>query len=159
MLSRFVIAFFPRREHLLISWLQSPFTRILESKEIRSIKYVTASTLTPFFAMKSQHGCPDLSREILRKIKSRTGQALRDQPNPFNDFLKHVQLLTKACNIFLKLLFPCDANWFLCGCTNCKPRKFGYCIVHRSWGQKDGIEGLEKERLEDSLLPKLVQVS
>ena len=37
MLSRFVIAFFPRREHLLISWLQSPFTGILESKEIRSI--------------------------------------------------------------------------------------------------------------------------
>ena len=86
--------------------------------------------------MKSRHGCPDLSREILRKIKSRTGQALRDQPNPFNDFLKHVQLLTKACNIFLKLLFPCDTNWSLCGCANCKLRKFGYCVVHRSWGRK-----------------------
>ena len=64
------------------------------------------------YAMKSRHGCHDLSREILRMIKSRTGQALKDQPNPFNDFLNHVQLLTKACNIFLKLsnLFPCDAN-------------------------------------------------
>src|SRR5574339_398935 len=30
MLSRFVIAFLPRSEHLLISWIQSPFTVILE---------------------------------------------------------------------------------------------------------------------------------
>ena len=33
-LSRFVIAFFPRRKHLLISWLQSPSAVILESKKI-----------------------------------------------------------------------------------------------------------------------------
>ena len=32
MLSRFVIAFLPRSEHLLISWLQSPSTVILEPK-------------------------------------------------------------------------------------------------------------------------------
>ena len=30
MLSRFVIAFFPRSKHLLISWVQSPSTVILE---------------------------------------------------------------------------------------------------------------------------------
>ena len=30
MLSRFVIAFLPRRKHLLISWLQSPSAVILE---------------------------------------------------------------------------------------------------------------------------------
>ena len=34
MLSRLVIAFFPRRKHLLISWPQSPFSVILESKKI-----------------------------------------------------------------------------------------------------------------------------
>ena len=34
-LSRFVIAFLPRRNHLLISWLQSPFTVILEPKKIK----------------------------------------------------------------------------------------------------------------------------
>ena len=34
MLSRFVIAFLPRRKHLLISWLQSPSAVILEPKEI-----------------------------------------------------------------------------------------------------------------------------
>ena len=44
MLSRFVIAFLPRIKHLLISWLQSPSTVILESKKI---KFVTASTFSP----------------------------------------------------------------------------------------------------------------
>ena len=37
MLSRFVIAFLPRREHLLISWLQSPSAVILEPKKIKSV--------------------------------------------------------------------------------------------------------------------------
>ena len=44
MLSRFVIAFLPRGKHLLISWLQSPFTVILEPKEIKS---VTVSIVSP----------------------------------------------------------------------------------------------------------------
>ena len=35
MLSRFVIAFLPRRKCLLISWLQSPSTVILEPKKIK----------------------------------------------------------------------------------------------------------------------------
>ena len=37
MLSRFVIAFLPRSKCLLISWLQSPSTVILESKKINEI--------------------------------------------------------------------------------------------------------------------------
>ena len=36
-LSRFVIAFLPRSKHLLISWLQSPSTVILDTKKIKSI--------------------------------------------------------------------------------------------------------------------------
>ena len=36
MLSSFVIAFLPRNKHLLISWLQSPSTMILELKKIKS---------------------------------------------------------------------------------------------------------------------------
>ena len=43
MLSRLVIAFPPRSKHLLISWLQSPSSVILEPKKIKSI---TASTLS-----------------------------------------------------------------------------------------------------------------
>ena len=36
MLSRFVIAFLPRSKHLLISWLPSPSTVILEPKKMKS---------------------------------------------------------------------------------------------------------------------------
>ena len=44
MLSRLVIAFFPRSKRLLISWLQSPSAVILESKKIKSI---TVSIVSP----------------------------------------------------------------------------------------------------------------
>ena len=44
MLSRFVIAFLPRSKHLLISWLHSPSTVILEPPKINS---VTVSTVSP----------------------------------------------------------------------------------------------------------------
>ena len=37
MLSRLVIAFFPRSKCLLISWLLSPFAVILESEKIKSV--------------------------------------------------------------------------------------------------------------------------
>ena len=37
MLSRFVIAFLPRRKYLLISWLQSLSGMILEPKKVKSI--------------------------------------------------------------------------------------------------------------------------
>ena len=44
MLSRLVIAFLPRRNHLLISWLQSLSAVILELKNIKS---ATVSTVSP----------------------------------------------------------------------------------------------------------------
>ena len=43
-LLRFFIAFFPRSKYLLISWLQSPTTVILEPKKIKA---VTLSTVSP----------------------------------------------------------------------------------------------------------------
>ena len=43
MLSRFVIAFLPRSKCLLLPWLQSPSTVILEPKKIKSV------TVSPFF--------------------------------------------------------------------------------------------------------------
>ena len=36
MLSRLVIIYLPRRKHLLLSWLQSPFSVILEPRKIKS---------------------------------------------------------------------------------------------------------------------------
>ena len=50
MLSRFVIAFLPRSKHLLISWLQSPFTMILEPKKM---KFATVSTFSHLFSSKA----------------------------------------------------------------------------------------------------------
>ena len=44
MLSRLVIAFLPKRKHLLISWLQTPSAVILEPKKIKSD---TVSTVSP----------------------------------------------------------------------------------------------------------------
>ena len=44
LLNRFVIPFLPRRNCFLISWLQSPFTVILEPEK----KSVTTSTFSPF---------------------------------------------------------------------------------------------------------------
>ena len=52
MLSRFVIAFLPRGKHLLISWLQSLSTVILEPKKI---KLVTVSIFSPIYLPES-HG-------------------------------------------------------------------------------------------------------
>ena len=57
MLSTLVTAFLPRNKYLLISWLQSLSSVILESKERKSI---TPSTFSPSFAMK-RTGCHDLS--------------------------------------------------------------------------------------------------
>ena len=44
MVSRFVIAFLPRSNCLLISWLQSPSPVILEPPKLKS---VTVSTVSP----------------------------------------------------------------------------------------------------------------
>ena len=44
MLSRLVITFLPRSKRLLISWLQSPSTVIVEPKKIKS---VTVSIVSP----------------------------------------------------------------------------------------------------------------
>ena len=44
MLPRLVITFLPRSKYLFISWLQSPYTVILEPRKIKS---VTVSTVSP----------------------------------------------------------------------------------------------------------------
>ena len=43
MLPRFVIIFLPTSKHLLISWLQSPSTVILELKKMKSVSVFTFS--------------------------------------------------------------------------------------------------------------------
>ena len=59
MLSRLVIAFFPRSKHLLTSWLQSPSAVILKPKKIKS---VTVSIVSPSICLDGYGtGCYDLS--------------------------------------------------------------------------------------------------
>ena len=53
-LSRFVIAFLPRRKCLLISWLQSPFTVILEPRKRKS---VTTSNFSPSICHEVRDSC------------------------------------------------------------------------------------------------------
>ena len=49
MLSRLVITFLPRSKHLLISWLQSPSSVILEPQKIKSD---TVSTVSPSISLE-----------------------------------------------------------------------------------------------------------
>ena len=61
MLSRFVITFLLRSKHLLVSWLQSPSSVILEPPKIKS---VTVSTVSPSICRTDaviRTGCHDLS--------------------------------------------------------------------------------------------------
>ena len=55
MLSRFVLAFLPRSKRLLISWLQSPSSVILESVKIKS---ATVSTVSPSICHKVMDQMP-----------------------------------------------------------------------------------------------------
>ena len=59
MLSRFFIGFLPNSKHLVISWLQSQSTVILEPEKI---KPVTVSTFSPLYLLRSDGtGCHNLS--------------------------------------------------------------------------------------------------
>ena len=58
MLSRLVITFLPRSKRLLISWLQSPSSVILEPRKIKS---ATVSTVSPSICHEVMTGCHDLS--------------------------------------------------------------------------------------------------
>ena len=57
MLSRLVIAFLPRSKNLLISWLQSPSTVILEPKKMKSVTFHCFPIYMPW---SNETGCHDL---------------------------------------------------------------------------------------------------
>ena len=69
MLFRFVIAFLPRNKHLLISWLQSLSSVILEPKDIKSVTAFTSSA-SVCHEMGSVPGTARRSNQsILKEIK------------------------------------------------------------------------------------------
>ena len=57
MLSRLIITFLPRSQHLLISWLQPPSAVTLEPRKIKSD---TVSTVSPSISHEVMTGCHDL---------------------------------------------------------------------------------------------------
>ena len=63
-LSRFVIAFLPRREHLLISWLQSRSTVILEPKKIKSVIFYFFPIYLPWSDVTRYHDLSFLNVEF-----------------------------------------------------------------------------------------------
>ena len=63
MLSRLVMAFLPKSQHLLILWLQSPSAVVLKPKKIKS---VTASTFSPSICHEViERDCESLCNIIL----------------------------------------------------------------------------------------------
>ena len=74
MLSRLVITFLPRSKHLLISWLQSPSSVILEPQKIKS---ATVSTVSPFICHEVM-GPDDSGCEGKLGVALESLQGLRD---------------------------------------------------------------------------------
>ena len=82
MLFRFVIAFLPKRKCLLISWLQSPSTVILEPKKINfvTVSIVSQSSHSPQLE-KSPHSNRDLAQsKIKNKIILKRTKKKNDKP-------------------------------------------------------------------------------
>ena len=110
MLSRLVIAFLPRSKRLLISWLQSPSSVILEPPKIKA---VTASTLSPSIChdvmgldaiKKAEHWKIDAfelrsNQSILKEISpgcSLVGMMLKLKLQYFGHLMRRVASLEKT---------------------------------------------------------------
>ena len=96
MLSRSVIAFLPRRKHLLISWLQSPSAMILEPPKIKSL---FVSIVSPSICHKEMG--PDVT--ILVRFQLPSNSRKRSDPETDSrESLPHLPVLTA-----LLLLLSC----------------------------------------------------
>ena len=96
-LSRFVVAFLPRSKHLLISWLQSLSTVILELKKIKS---VTVSIVSPSICSY------EIKRHLLlgRKAMTNLDSILKS---------RDITLPTKIClvkaMVFPVVMYECES--------------------------------------------------
>ena len=102
MLFRFVIAFLPRINHLLISCLQSPFAVILEPKEKKS---VTASTFSPSIDLKNiELTYTNICVLFISLFTNAQNDSLRDRNCPLGH---QIVLLKRTIGyISLNLCFP-----------------------------------------------------
>ena len=76
LLSRFVIAHFPRSKHLFISWLQSPSVVILEPKKTES---VTVFIFPHLFAMNISMEIKPVNPKEINREYSLEGLMLKPQ--------------------------------------------------------------------------------
>ena len=140
MLSWLVIAFLPRRKHLLISWLQSPPAVIWESPKI---KFVTAST---FFFLSREF----LYREIsIQKILS------------FLLFFQSLKWIFKS-KVYNQTsqtgLIPdstqhtCSPGAEVCVCRCVEASSCGESGVHWLWGHTWWMPLMAQTRVETSLV-------
>ena len=94
----FIIAFLPRSNYLLISWLQSPCTVILEPKKRKS---VTASIFAPYIC----HEALGLDIMILVFLIFSLIQLFHSLPSPSSrDSLVPLHFLPLASSSYLRLL-------------------------------------------------------
>ena len=107
MLSRLVITFLPRSKHLLISWLQSPSSVILESPKIQSV------TVSPSI-------CHETSCETLYNLVSISPNAF------FSHCVPHVSIPTILVPWLHVEQIQHISNFIPCPCSPCLEPSFLY---------------------------------
>ena len=131
-LTRFVIAFLPRSNHLLISWLQSPSTVILEPKKRKS---VTTSTFSPFYLPCSNGArCHDLSFLIFSLKPALSLSSFTLVKRLFNSsLLSAVRVVSSAYLRLLMFLPPV----FIPACNSSSLAFLTICSVYKLNKQSD----------------------
>ena len=114
-LSTFVIAFLPRSKYLLISWLQSPSTGILEPKKIKS---VTVST----FSSSICHKVMGLDAMILAFLMLSLSQPFHSLFHPRKRFFSSSSLSVtrEVLSAYLRLLLFLQGSsvFYFHGCSH-----------------------------------------
>ena len=134
MLSRFVIGFLPRSKHLLISWLQSPSTVILEPKKIKSATVCTFS--------------PSICHEVMGLHTMRLAFLMLSfkSPFPLSSFILIKRLLSSSSlsavrvvsSAYLRLLIFLPAV-LIPACASSSPEFHRLCSAYKLNKQGDNI--------------------
>ena len=121
MMSRFVIIFLPRRKCLLISWLQSPSTVILDTEKIKSHSFHYFLFYLPWGGETGYHDLRFcwVSRQLFHSSFTLIKRSLVP--------LHFLPLVSSA---YLKLLIFAWKSWFQL--VTHPAQHFAWCTLHRS---------------------------
>ena len=125
MLSRLVIAFLPRSKHLLISWLKSPSTVILEPKTIKS---VTVSTVYRSICHEAMG--PDAMILVFWMLTFKPMFSLSSFTFIKRLFSSSLSSLGVVSSAYLRLLIFLLQSWSQLVLH--PARHFAWCTLHRS---------------------------